>query len=66
MKPRTEPVAMIDGDEYISKMILNHRKRGHGYQLLAFMKQSAEYEAKWEPSRDFMDTDCTRNNMFLD
>jgi len=45
--------------------ILNHRKRGRGYQFLTLMKGSPEYDAEWQPSMDFIDPDGTLNDKFL-
>jgi len=65
VKPKPEPVPMIEGDEYFVEKILNHRKRGRGYQFLTHMEGLPEHEAEWQPTRDFIDTDGTMNDKFL-
>lgn len=65
VQSRPEPVPMIEGEEYVVDRILNHRKRGRGYQFLTLMKGSQEYDAEWQPARDFIDTDGTINDKFL-
>ena len=60
-----DPVPTGEGDEYVVEKILNHRKRGRGYQFLTLWKGSPEYDAEWQPSRDFIDDDGTMNDKFL-
>ncbi len=66
VKKRADPVPAVGGEEYIVESILNHRKRGKGYQFLTLMKGSPTYDAEWQPSRDFIDKDGTITDVFLE
>lgn len=46
--------------------ILQHRKRGSGYQWLAAKTGAALHEAEWQPTRDFIDEDGTMTQAFYD
>lgn len=37
--------------------ILAHRKRGHGHEWLKLMQNSKTRDAKWQLTRDFVDSD---------
>ncbi len=45
--------------------ILKYRKRGRGYQFLKLTKEVPTHDIEWQPSRDFIDTDGTINEEFL-
>lgn len=53
------PVPAIDGDEQVVEKILQHRKRGRGFQFLTQMKGDPSHDVTWQPSRDFVDRDGT-------
>jgi len=63
--PRPEPVPTPEGEEYVVEKILNHRKRGRGFQFLTQMKGSPEHDSEWQPTKDFIDNDGTMNDQFL-
>ena len=44
--PRPEPVPTPEGEEYVVEKILNHRKRGRGFQFLTQMKGSPEHDSE--------------------
>lgn len=46
--------------------ILNHRRRGKGFQFLALPKGAASHEASWQPTSDFVDPDGTLAAAFDD
>lgn len=62
---RPESVPRIEGGKYIVDTTLNQRKRGRGYQFLMLSQGSLEYDAEWQPTRDFVDTDGTMNDQFI-
>lgn len=49
------------GEDLLSMVdeILNHRRRGQGYQWLKSLKRTPRQDAKWPPARDFVDADET-------
>eukprot|EP00171_Calliarthron_tuberculosum_P005616 IDg5616t1 len=49
----------FQGPELQVKNILNHRKRGRGYQFLVEWQGQATHEASWEPTKNFVDNDGT-------
>lgn len=55
--PQPDPVPVVEGEEYEVEEILNHRKRGRGYQFLTLMKESPTHDAEWQPTTDFVDKD---------
>ncbi len=63
---RPDPVPAVVGEEYIVESILNHRKRGKGYQFITLMKVSPTHDADWQPSRDFIDKDGTLRDVSLE
>ena len=65
VRPRPEPVPTPEGEEYFVQKILNHRKRGRGFQFLTQMKGSPEHDSEWQPTKDFIDNDGTMNDQFL-
>lgn len=46
--------------------ILAHRPRGKGYQWLTLLKGYPQHEARWQPTRDFVDADGTITKAFHD
>jgi len=54
---RPAPIPRIQGEEHVVDKILNHRRRGRGYQFLTLMKGDPIHDAIWQPTRDFVDRD---------
>ena len=65
VRPKPEPVPTPEGEEYVVEKILNHRKKGRGFQFLTQMKGSPEHDSEWQPTKDFIDNDGTMNDQFL-
>ena len=63
---RPDPVPTVDGEEFVVDKILQHRKRGRGFQFLTLMKGSPTHDAEWQPARDFIDKDGTMTEPFLE
>ena len=59
VEPKPAPVPTVNGDEQIVDKILNHRRRGKGFQFLTLMKGAPIHDAEWQPTRDFVDKDGT-------
>ena len=66
VQPRPEPIPTVEGKEYTVDKILNHRKRGRGYQFLTLMKGEPHHDAKWQPTSDFVDKDGTVTDVWLE
>ena len=50
------PSELVEGEEvYEVESILNHRKRGHGYQYYVKWKGYPISDASWEPEYSFSD-----------
>lgn len=49
-----------------AKQILSHRSRGRGYQWLTLMEGEETYDAEWQSSRDFVDTEGAIKEAFRD
>lgn len=63
---KPDPVPTDTGEEYIVEAILNHRKKGNGYQFLTLMKGDPTHDAEWQPTSDFVDSDGTMNETFYE
>jgi len=61
---RPEPIPSVDGDEYIVEKILNHRKKGKGYQFLTLWKGYPEHDATWQKTSDFIDSSGNKNGIW--
>lgn len=59
------PVLMKYGDEMEVEAILDHRRRGRGYQFLTLMKGQPRHDAECRPTRDFVDPDGTTTEALL-
>jgi len=64
LPPKPDPVPMQDEEEFVVEKVLNHRKRGKGYQWLTLMKGEPTHEATWLPTRNVMDEDGTLTEKF--
>ena len=51
--PRPDPTSALEGEEYKLESILNHRKRGKGFQFLTLMKGFPTHDAGTQPTKDF-------------
>ena len=60
-----EPIPRIEGDDYEVEKILAHRREGSGYQFLTLIKGSSTHDAKWHPTKEFVDRDGTRTKLQL-
>lgn len=56
---RPEPIPSVNGKEHVAEFVLQHRKRGRGYQFLSLMRADPIYDAVWHPTSDFVDDDGT-------
>lgn len=66
MPGRPVPVPTIHRKEYVVEEILMHRLRGRGYKFLARMAGKPRYDPTWLPTNNFVDSDGTTMECFLD
>lgn len=66
IEQRPLPIPTIEGEEHTVEAILQHRKRGKGYQFLTLMKGAPRHDAEWQPTRDFVDEDGTVTGIWYD
>lgn len=63
---QVDPVPTETGQEYLVEAILKHRKKGNGFQFLTLMQGDPNYDAEWQPTKDFVDSDGTMNETFYE
>lgn len=64
--PKAEVILGTDGTpEFMVDRILAHRKRGRSYQWITLMHGEPQYQATWQPTRDFIDADGTMTAALL-
>ena len=54
-----------ESDKYAVEAILNHRKKGNGFQFLSLMKVDPSHDPECQPIKDFVDPERNMNNKII-